>query len=366
MDFLSNGFTSEMAMTILESSDQFVGALDVEGKIIYANQTALSFIGAQLTDVAGLCFWDTPWWNFDAQLQQELRDVIESTRISLKSQGMQVQHRSAQGNTHYFYFTLKPLLSNERTLLGFIAEGKDINDLVSAQERIRSEILRYRDLFANSSDAHLIIEGSVFVEANDMAVEALGYASEADLIDVHPSSISPVEQPDGRLSSEKADDMIAIAYKNGSHRFEWVHLRKDGTPIDVEVVLTPIRSGSKNLLYVTWRDISERIQAQKALIHKQQLLANLMIGISHELATPLGNSITATSYLKDVLIEKNINPNCSQTIQDEIDALLVIERNLNTTVSLLEYFKNHAMGIHTEDDEKKPLHNLTKNALNHK
>lgn len=363
-------FSDDMALMLLDASDQFVGLLDPEGRLLYANRTALSFINGDLSSFEGMFFWDTPWWNFDNALMVELQGVIARAKATMAPQDMQVVHRSAEGLAHYFYFTLKPFLDNKHQLLGYIAEGKDINDLVEAQETVRKEIQRYRDLFSNSSDAHLIIEGSLFIEANDKAVDALGYASEAELIKCHPSKFSPEYQPDGRLSTEKADEMISTAYKNGSHRFEWVHIRKDGSPIDVEVVLTPIRSGSKNLLFVTWRDISERIQAQRALIEKQQMLTHLMVGISHELATPIGNAILATSYLKDYLLKghqtSEDGDKASDTITEEVDALLLLERNLNTTVALLEYFKNYALGVNTEDPAHKPLHNLTKNALEHK
>ena len=103
MLIFSDRFTPEMALTILQSTDQFVGALDLQGHLIYANQTALSFIDSQWSDVAGQLFWDTPWWNFDAQLREKLKNIISTVAQTLMPQGLQVVHRSADGNDYSFY-----------------------------------------------------------------------------------------------------------------------------------------------------------------------------------------------------------------------------------------------------------------------
>ena len=366
MLIFSDRFTPEMALTILQSTDQFVGALDLQGHLIYANQTALSFIDSQWSDVAGQLFWDTPWWNFDAQLREKLKNIISTVAQTLMPQGLQVVHRSADGNDYSFYFTLKPLFDKSQQHIGFIAEGKDVNDLVLEQDRTSRESRRYRDLFTNSADAHLIIENSVFTKVNQVAVAALGYDSEDELIHIHPFEISPDLQRDGQKSREKAEEMIALAYKNGSHRFEWIHLRKDNTPIDVEVVLTPIVSGSKKLLYVTWRDIGERILVQKALVEKHLALSNLLIGISHELNTPLGNALMTTSFLCRTIEELSANDIDNEVLTTLLEAVSATERNIEHTVSLLDFFKNHALGNRTAEDTIKPIHSITKQALEQK
>jgi len=48
-------------------------------------------------------------------------------------------------------------------------------------------------------------------------------------------SYSPT-QPDGRDSFEKANEMIALAFERGSHRFEWNHQRSGGEVFPVEVL----------------------------------------------------------------------------------------------------------------------------------
>lgn len=123
---------------------------------------------------------------------------------------------------------------------------------------------KYRSFFESSTDAMLIIENNEFVDCNPATVAMLGYESKEGIINVSPFKISPEFQPDGRLSFDKAAEMMRIAQKHGNHRFEWEHLRKDGTVIPLEVSLTAIETSDNLHLHTIWRDISSRKQAEKA------------------------------------------------------------------------------------------------------
>ena len=134
-----------------------------------------------------------------------------------------------------------------------------------AGEQVKKSEVKYRTFFENSGDAMLIIEGDKFIDCNAATVAMLGYEHKEELLNVHPSKLSPEFQPDGRNSLEKAEEMMVLARENGTHRFEWVHLRKDGTEIPIEVSLTAIENGQGVQLHTVWRDLSDRSQSEKAL-----------------------------------------------------------------------------------------------------
>ncbi|MCU0490546.1 MAG: histidine kinase [Chloroflexaceae bacterium] len=123
----------------------------------------------------------------------------------------------------------------------------------------------FRRLFAHSADAMLLLDGDRFIACNLAAVQLLGYESVAALLNTHPADLSPPQQPDGQPSRDKAAASIAIAHAQGSLRFEWTHLRRDGSTIPVEVLLTAVPINQHTILHVVWRDISERVRAQAAL-----------------------------------------------------------------------------------------------------
>lgn len=121
---------------------------------------------------------------------------------------------------------------------------------------------RFRNFFEQSSDAFLVLDDGRFIDCNAAAVRLLGYADKQGIVLRTLAELSPERQPEGTLSMAKARDMIDCAFAQGSHRFEWLHLRADGSELPVEVSLTPMSLGGKWVMHVIWRDISERKQVE--------------------------------------------------------------------------------------------------------
>ena len=163
-------------------------------------------------------------------------------------------------NIHYY-----PHYGRDHEILGFVVNGRNITANKQAEDKLNESEQKYRSLFEQSADALLIIEGNTFVDCNEATVEMLGYKTRTEFLGVHPSKLSPSLQADGRNSVEKADEMMATAYKNGSHRFEWLHKKKNGDVFPVEVLLTSVPNGEEQFLHVVWRDITERKLAEASL-----------------------------------------------------------------------------------------------------
>ena len=157
-----------------------------------------------------------------------------------------------------------------------LAVVRDISERKLAGEALRRSERKYRVLFEESADATLIIDQNRFVDCNDAVAKMLRYSNKADLLRTHPSELSPETQPDGRSSYEKADEMMAIAFEKGSHRFEWDHKRADGEVFPVEVLLTAVPAGDKSILHVVWRDITERKRVEKAIQESEQRFRTLV------------------------------------------------------------------------------------------
>ena len=139
-----------------------------------------------------------------------------------------------------------------------------------AREALAKSDQAFMDSFHASADATLLIEGETFVDCNERTVEMLRASSKKDVLATHPSELSPETQSDGNSSFDKANVMIAIAFKRGSNRFEWDHRRLDGEVFQVEVTLMPISLFGKQLLYCVWKDISELVEARAAAEQAQK------------------------------------------------------------------------------------------------
>jgi len=138
-----------------------------------------------------------------------------------------------------------------------------------SEESPRESEAKFRLLFENSPDAMLLLDGDAFVDCNQAAVEMMRCSSKEQLLALDLYDISPERQPDGQISSEKARDLVATAFREGSLRFEWVHRAVDGTDFPVEVLLTAIPLRGKKVLHVAWRDITERKCAEEELRERE-------------------------------------------------------------------------------------------------
>ena len=141
---------------------------------------------------------------------------------------------------------------------------------------------KYRILFEKSKDAILIIENEKFVDCNQATMDMLGYKNKIKFLQTHPSELSPEKQPDGKDSFTKAKEMMDIALKNGSHRFEWDHVRANGKVFPVEVLLTTISNQEgKRVIHTIWRDITDRKAAEKSRQKEKETVSTILESTPH-------------------------------------------------------------------------------------
>lgn len=165
------------------------------------------------------------------------------------------------------------LYDNSGNISGFLGIANDISERKDADRLLKIRTLelkeseeKYRTLFEQSKDAMLIIDNNIFVDCNDAALNMLKFKFKKELLNTHPSELSPSVQPDGRLSYEKAEEMMNIAKEKGSHKFEWVHRKADGEDFFVEVFLTIIPYRKRQIIHTAWRDITDRKKAEEKIL----------------------------------------------------------------------------------------------------
>ncbi len=188
----------------------------------------------------------------------------------------------------------------------------------------------YRELFERSADAILIIDRGAFVDCNHATVEMLRYRSKEEFLQTHPSQLSPPQQPDGRESFEKANEMMAIAIEKGSNRFEWDHVRADGEVFPVEVLLTAVPRDDRTMIHVVWRDITERKQLEEhlRLAQKMEAVGRMAGGIAHDFNNLLVAIIGNSDLLADALKDSPEHLECVDEIQGAANRAAALVRQL--------------------------------------
>ena len=152
-------------------------------------------------------------------------------------------------------------------------------EMHSLHQRQKSSLeARLAALFQISSDALMILAPPSwkFTDANQSALQLFGASSLAEFTALRLSDVSPEKQPDGLLSADKAQTMIEIAMRQGSHFFEWVHRRHDGQPFVAEVLLTRVEVEKEFFLQASVRDITERKRHESQIIENEQRLLDIL------------------------------------------------------------------------------------------
>jgi len=143
---------------------------------------------------------------------------------------------------------------------------RDITKRKQAEEALRDRREQFRSLFESSDEAITTLEPPFwkFTTGNPATLKMFRAKNENEFISHVPSELSPDRQPDGRASTEKAGEMIKTTMREGFHFFEWTHRRIGGEEFPANVLLT--RMEGQGGIQATIRDITERKQAEKALI----------------------------------------------------------------------------------------------------
>ena len=192
------------------------------------------------------------------------------------------------GERHMVLWNITPLRTSANGAVhGLIAAGLDITEREASDQR-------FRLLFERSTDAHMLYDAEGIIDCNETTLRMLRVSSVSALLGRRPAELSPLRQPDGRLSVVVAGQMRERARITGFHRFEWTHRRDDGTLFPVEVTLTPLRLHGRNVMLAVWHDIAERKAVEDALrLAKEsaesanRTKSEFMTRMNHELRTPL-------------------------------------------------------------------------------
>jgi two-component system sensor histidine kinase/response regulator len=138
-------------------------------------------------------------------------------------------------------------------------------------ERKQAEA-RFRILFEQSSDAHLLIANNRITDCNLAALHSFELHEEHELLGRDFLSLSSEVQPDGHQAKEKWLQRVQETQIKGSSRFEWTFRRQSGQLFPVEATTTPITIEATEMMLLVWRDITERKREEMRRVSQAHIL----------------------------------------------------------------------------------------------
>lgn len=137
--------TERRYQAIFNDPNILVGLLDTDGTVEDINETAFEYIDAELDDVVGQPFWETPWFTHSTRVQAEIKDWIEQARQGEYIE-FEVELARPNGEPYTIQGVFRPVHDADGEVVSLIVSDREITE---RKDRER-ELERIRDFFTEA------------------------------------------------------------------------------------------------------------------------------------------------------------------------------------------------------------------------
>ncbi len=167
------------------------------------------------------------------------------------------------------------------------------------EENLRREKEAFELLFDKSPDGIALIDYDVLFRVNQQLVNLFGYKSKEALLAINIRQMFPKLQPDGSSSLVKMHRVRhQVLNEKKEVQEEWLHKKADKTLFWVEIAFTSIVLHGREMIYLVYRDISDRKKMELKLSQQKNVLYHQA---HHDMLTGLPNRKLFIKALKSTL-----------------------------------------------------------------
>ena len=221
-----------------------------------------------------------------------------------------------------------------------------------AQKESIKNLKRYEELYSESLSGNfkVSLQGEL-ISVNNAVLNILGYETRQELLAAGESTNVNRFSVDEGTTIKLLSALKHVGYVVD---FEQVANRKDGKLIWVSISVRSVKNNEGITEYFegSMLDINERKEnetlREQAMKDRMSTLEQLVVGISHELNTPLGTSITGITHLKQLIVEMNQSRKeaglddelCEGFIDQGLEVIELTSNNLIRVSELIQQFKH--------------------------
>ncbi|HXY36934.1 MAG TPA: response regulator [Planctomycetaceae bacterium] len=309
--------------SLVESLPLHMFRKDLEGRLVYANQTYLNEIGLPWEQLEGKTDYDLFPRHLAEKYRRDDARVISSRRVFEDVE----EHRQPHGETIYVQVLKSPVYDAHGNVVGIQGMFWDVSARKRAEEALRASDARFRSLTRSNVMGILMVhEDGRITEANDAFLDLVGYSRE----DLQASQLrwDKLTAPEYAWLDRQGIEQLMTT--GASTPWEKELVRKDGSRVHVLNGLA-ILKGSRDRCLCFVLDISTQKEAEAQLKRAKEAAdqANraksaFVANISHEIRTPMNAILGMT----ELLLDTPVSP-------EQRDYLTVVQESAESLLSLI-------------------------------
>ena len=287
----------EAEKRLLEAEVRYRSLVENIPAVIYTQQpgepSLTTYVSPQIETMQGYTpqetMTDPEHWTKTLHPEDRERVLAEDERTNKTGEPFKAEYRqyAKDGRVVWVRDEATLVRDEEGTPLYWQGVLLDITERKEAEEAVKENERRFRQLFDQSVDALIIHDASGnIVDCNAEACRALGYDRE-ELLALQVGDISAdLIAAEERRSGESTLWERALSGEPGKvagiHRGR--HRRKDGTTFPVEVYVGSVNYGGGRLIFASTRDVTERERAEEALRESEERYRTLVEAVQEGIA----------------------------------------------------------------------------------
>jgi PAS domain S-box-containing protein len=248
---------------VFEDPNILVGLLDPDGTVLDINDTAMEYVDAELEDVVGEQFAETPWWEADEGIRSDVRSWVDRA-VTGEYVDFEADLTRPDGDRYTLSGYFRPVTNDDGEVVSIIVSDRDITERREYERELERSERRYRTLVENFPN------GAVALVDDDLRYTTVG----GEPVDRESDESSDLEGKTIReaIEPELADEVEPLYVAALDGESSTIEIEQDGETAQIRIY--PVRDDEGEVFAAMGmsQDVTERVERERELERALDLL----------------------------------------------------------------------------------------------